>query len=100
MAVSAGVSIPFIFIAFNLEMVLRWARVIVARAKNAGLAMSLMASMILILVVALAVVFSQPLEAGVKSGVGIGLGLLCVIALASLFISHQLRKTMSGVEHI
>jgi hypothetical protein len=86
------VSIPFIFVAFNLKMVLKWTRRTVARAKKANLAMSLMATIILILVVALAVILSQPLEAGIKAGVGIGLGLLSAIALASLYIFHRLRR--------
>ena len=91
-SVSAGVSIPFVLIAFNLEAVNRWTSLIIAWAKRERFAIFVTALIILILVIALAIILSQPLESGIKAGVGIGLGLLAAIAIASLFISHWVRS--------
>lgn len=85
-SVSAGVSIPFILLAFNFDKVFNWCKSIIMWAKTARLVLGLMASVILILIIALAVTLSQPIDAGIKAGVGIGLGLLVVIALVFLFI--------------
>lgn len=87
-AVSAGLSIPFIFIAFNLETVLKWTSLLVKRAKKARSMVLLMVALILVLGIALAVTLSQPLEAGIKAGVGIALGLLVAAAgLVALLFS-------------
>ncbi|KAI0895389.1 hypothetical protein F4806DRAFT_80154 [Annulohypoxylon nitens] len=86
LSVSAGVSIPFILLAFNFDKVFNWCKSIIMWAKTARLVLGLMASIILILIIALAVTLSQPIDAGIKAGVGIGLGLLVVIALIFLFI--------------
>ncbi|XDG08902.1 hypothetical protein ABKA04_008517 [Annulohypoxylon sp. FPYF3050] len=86
LSVSAGVSIPFILLAFNFDKVFNWCKSIITWAKTARLLLGLMASIILVLIIALAVTLSQPIDAGIKAGVGIGLGLLVVVALSFLFI--------------
>lgn len=90
-SVSAGVSIPFILVAFNFEKVIAWSKWVVARMRRARLAASLTACVMVILFVALAVILSQPLENGIKAGVGIGLGLLSLTAVAPLVLMYVNR---------
>ena len=91
MAVSAGVSIPFVLVAFNFERLIKWSRLIIKRSRAAGIATSMMASVVVVLIIALGVVLSQPLETGIKVGIGIGLGLLAATAVAAIFISNWVR---------
>ena len=86
-SVSAGLSIPFVLIAFNLETVNRWSSQIIARVKREPVVLLVTVSIIIIAVTALAIVLSQPLGAGIKAGVGIGLGLLAAVGLVALFLS-------------
>jgi galactitol-specific phosphotransferase system IIC component len=91
-AVSAGVSIPFVLMAFNLEVVLDWSNQVIARAKHSKLAVGMISLVTLVVFISLAIILSQPLETGIQAGVLIAVGLLSSMAVISLFMFHMFKS--------
>jgi hypothetical protein len=92
LAVSAGVSIPFVLMAFNLEAVLDWSNQVIARAKHSKVAVGMISLVTLVVFISLAIILSQPLETGIQAGVLIAVGLLSSMAVISLFMFHMFKS--------
>lgn len=86
MSVSAGVSIPFILVAFNFDTVTKWSNYVGTRFKASRELWLYMGLLLLVLAIALGSVLSQPLAAQIKVGVGIGLSFLLFIVLGAWFV--------------
>lgn len=86
MSVSAGVSIPFILIAFNLEKVAAWPRKFYDAIKDGYEVTTFMTIVCLVIFISLAVVLSQPLAAPIKGSIGAALGLLISVVLIAILI--------------
>lgn len=92
MSVSAGVSIPFVLIAFNLERVLNWSNQVIERAKHSKVGAGMISIISLVVFISLAIILSQPLELGIKAGVLIAVGLLASMAVVSLLMFHMFHS--------
>ena len=90
-SVSAGVSVPFVLIAFNLERVKAWPRTVLYWTRAAPLASACVGVIFLVVIVGLAATLSQPLAPAVKAGVGIGLAFLATAAALTILLSRHAR---------
>ncbi|KAH6955850.1 hypothetical protein BKA56DRAFT_231914 [Ilyonectria sp. MPI-CAGE-AT-0026] len=86
LSVSAGVSIPFILIAFNLDKVAAWPRKFYDAIKDGYEITTFMTIVCLVIFISLAVVLSQPLAAPIKGSIGATLGLLISVVLIAILI--------------
>ncbi|KFA70940.1 hypothetical protein S40288_10226 [Stachybotrys chartarum IBT 40288] len=85
LSVSAGVSIPFMLVAFNLEKVQTWPKKAMQLIRHTRTSVNaVMGAIIVGTLVALAVVLSQPLGEGIRAGIGLVLGLMAVVAIATI----------------
>ena len=87
-SVSAGVSVPFILVAFNFDRVKAWWAILVKHTSRMKRSAAISAFILVVLLVSLAVVLSQPLGAAVKTGAAVAISLLTIIALAFIVISY------------
>jgi len=94
-SVSAGVSVPFVLVAFNLERVQSWPKSAIAWVRGAPLASACVGVILLVVIVALAATLSQPLAPAVKAGVGIGLALFATGTIITLLVSRHAREWRS-----
>ncbi|UNI22508.1 hypothetical protein JDV02_008392 [Purpureocillium takamizusanense] len=99
LSVSAGVSVPFVLVAFNLESVKSWPKSAITWVKGAPFVSTCVGIILLVTIVALAATLSQPLAPAVKAGVGVGLALLAMGTIVTLLVSRYGRGRRKGLYH-
>lgn len=87
--VSAGVSIPFVLLAFNFEKVITWPSQAMEWLRQGALAMSIIVTTVAIVIIALAVILSQPLSSQIKAATCLAIGLIAVVIVVSILISGR-----------
>lgn len=83
-SVSAGVSVPFVLIAFHVDKV----KVFIRHVRGQRLMLGMLGIVSLTVFISLAIILSQPLGLGIKGGMGIGIGLVALMFILGVFLSR------------